>query len=145
MNIPDRIEMVAVSDLKPYERNARTHSPSQVAQIARSIKEFGFTTPILVDGERTVIAGHGRLMAAKEIGLETVPTISVSHLSPAQARAYIIADNKLALNAGWDYELLQFELGELEALGFDVALTGFDDGNLNGEELFGDGLTGAGG
>ncbi|MGG5819117.1 ParB N-terminal domain-containing protein [Falsiroseomonas sp. HW251] len=101
----------SVAELIPYARNARTHSDAQVAQIAASIREFGFTNPILVDGERGVIAGHGRLMAARKLGLTEVPTIELSHLTPAQRRAYILADNKLALNAGWDDDLLRFDLG----------------------------------
>ena len=114
-----------VSDLVPYARNARTHSDAQVAQIAASIREFGFTNPILVDGERGVIAGHGRLMAARKLGLAEVPTMELSHLSPAQRRAYVLADNKLALNAGWDDDMLRLELGDLRDEGFDLGLTGF--------------------
>jgi DNA modification methylase len=115
-----------VKDLVPYARNARTHSDAQVAQIAASIREFGFTNPILVDGERGIIAGHGRLMAARKLGLTEVPTIELSHLTPAQRRAYVLADNKLALNAGWDDEMLRLELGELRDEGFDLGLTGFE-------------------
>jgi DNA modification methylase len=116
----------SVADLLPYARNARTHSDAQVAQIAASIREFGFTNPILVDGERGVIAGHGRLMAARKLGMAEVPTIELSHLTPAQRRAYVLADNKLALNAGWDDEMLRLELGELRDEGFDLGLTGFE-------------------
>jgi len=119
-----------VAELIPYARNARTHSDAQVAQIAASIREFGFTNPILVDGERGVIAGHGRLLAARQLGLTEVPTIELSHLSPAQRRAYVLADNKLALNAGWDDEMLRLELAELQCEGFDLGLTGFSDGEL---------------
>lgn len=115
-----------VCDLVPYARNARTHSAAQVAQIAASIREFGFTNPILVDGERGIIAGHGRLLAARQLGLVEVPTIELAHLTPAQRRAYVLADNRLALAAGWDDELLRIELGELQAEGFDLALTGFE-------------------
>ena len=115
-----------VSELIPYARNARTHSPAQVAQIAASIREFGFTNPVLVDGERGVIAGHGRLLAARKLGMVEVPTLELSHLSPAQRRAYVLADNRLALSAGWDEELLRVELGELLAEGFDLALTGLE-------------------
>jgi DNA modification methylase len=115
-----------VLDLVPYARNARTHSDTQVAQIAASIREFGFTNPILVDGERGVIAGHGRLLAARKLGMTEVPTLELSHLTPAQRRAYVLADNKLALNAGWDDEMLRLELGELRDAGFDLGLTGFD-------------------
>ena len=115
-----------VDELIPYARNARTHSDAQVAQIAASIREFGFTNPILVDGERGVIAGHGRLLAARKLGLAKVPTIELSHLSPAQRRAYVLADNKLALIAGWDEDLLRIELTDLQLEGFDLGLTGFD-------------------
>jgi DNA modification methylase len=114
----------------PYERNARTHSAEQVAQIVASIREFGFTNPILVDGADGILAGHGRLAAAKEMGLAEVPVIVLDHLSAAQRKAYILADNQLALNAGWDMELLRFELGELGELGFDLSLLGFDDEQL---------------
>lgn len=125
-----QITMVAVADLVPYANNSRTHSDEQVAQIAASIKEFGFTNPILTDGENGIIAGHGRLMGARKLGLTEVPTIELSHLSEKQRRAYIIADNKLALNAGWDLEVLQLELGELRDEGFDLSLTGFGDDEL---------------
>jgi DNA modification methylase len=117
---------VPIAQLVPYARNARTHSETQVAQIAASIREFGWTNPILVDGQCGVIAGHGRLMAARLLGLTEVPTIELSHLTPAQRRAYVIADNKLALNAGWDDEMLRLELGDLRDEGFDLDLTGFD-------------------
>ena len=115
-----------VADLVPYARNARTHSDTQVAQIAASIREFGFTNPILVDGERGVIAGHGRLLAARKLGMAEVPTLELSHLTSAQRRAYVLADNRLALSAGWDEAMLRLELGDLQAEGFDLALTGFD-------------------
>src|SRR6185312_16411870 len=115
-----------VAELIPYARNARTHSDAQVAQIAASIREFGFTNPVLVDGEHGVIAGHGRLLAARKLGMAEVPTIELSHLTPAQKRAYILADNRLALSAGWDPDLLRIELGDLQADGFDLNLTGFD-------------------
>ena len=103
-----------VVDLIPYVNNARTHSDEQVTQIASSIKEFGFNNPILTDGENGVIAGHGRLLAAKKLGLETVPTIELSGLSEAQKKAYILADNKIALNSGWDEEILKLELDDLQ-------------------------------
>jgi ParB-like nuclease domain len=115
-----------VASLTPYARNARTHSDAQVGQIAASIREFGFTNPVLVDGERGVIAGHGRLLAARQLGMSEVPTIELSHLTPAQKRAYMLADNKLALNAGWDADMLRVELGDLQSEGFDLGLTGFD-------------------
>src|SRR5688500_748283 len=120
------IEYRSVSALIPYARNARTHSEAQVAEIAASIRAFGWTNPILVDGESGIIAGHGRLLAARKLGMGEVPVIELAGLSEAQKRAYIIADNKLALNAGWDNELLGLELAELGELGFDLALTGFD-------------------
>jgi DNA modification methylase len=136
------ITTLPVEALIPYARNARTHSDAQVAQLAASIREFGFTNPILVDGERGIIAGHGRLLAARKLGLAQVPTIELSHLTPAQRRAYVLADNRLALSAGWDEEMLRLELGDLGELGFDLALIGFDAGEI-GALLAGDrgGLT----
>ena len=121
------IRMVAVASLIPYARNARTHSEDQVAQIAASIAEFGFTNPILTDGERGVIAGHGRLAAARKLELTEVPVIELTHLSAIQKKAYILADNRIAANAGWDDELLGVELAELQDAGFDLALTGFSE------------------
>ena len=121
---------VSVASLIPYAGNARTHSDAQVAQIAASIREFGFTNPILVDGECGVIAGHGRLLAARKLGMTEVPTLELAHLSPAQRRAYVLADNRLALSAGWDAEMLRLELGALQAEGFDLTLTGFDPGEI---------------
>ena len=120
-----KITQRSVEDLIPYARNSRTHSDGQVAQIAASIKEFGWTNPILVDGESVVIAGHGRLLAARKLGHTEVPTIELGDLTETQKRAYVIADNRLALDAGWDDEMLRLELGELEELGFDLELTGF--------------------
>ncbi|CAB4122292.1 ParB/Sulfiredoxin [uncultured Caudovirales phage] len=114
-----------VDSLTPYIRNARTHSDEQVAQIAGSIKEFGFTNPVLIEENGGIIAGHGRVMAAQRLGLAEVPTITLPQMTDAQRRAYILADNKLALNAGWDVEMLKVELGELNALDFDLTLTGF--------------------
>ena len=125
-----KIQEVAVNKLIPYAKNSRTHSAEQVAQIAASIKEFGFRNPILVDGVG-VIAGHGRLMAAQKLGLDQVPTIDCSDMSESQKKAYIIADNKLALNAGWDTAMLTIEMQELEDEGFDLTLLGFDDKELN--------------
>jgi DNA modification methylase len=119
--------MTRVGDLTPYARNARTHSDEQVAQIAASIKEFGWTNPILVDGEKGLIAGHGRLAAARKLGMEEVPVIELTHLSETQKKALILADNKLALNAGWDAELLNLELEELELEGVDLNLVGFGE------------------
>lgn len=116
-----------LADLIPYVNNARTHSDEQVAQIAASIKEFGFTNPILTDGDSGIIAGHGRVMAARKLGMDQVPTIALEHLSAAQRKAYILADNKLAMNAGWDNDLLGIELKGLDEEEFDLSLIGFDD------------------
>jgi len=113
--------------LIPYARNARTHSEAQIAEISGSIREFGFTNPVLIDPEGGIIAGHGRVLAARQLEMTQIPTICLSGLSETQRRAYIIADNKLALNAGWDPELLRLELGELKLDGFDLALTGFGE------------------
>jgi len=120
-----------VEDLIPYARNSRTHSDAQVAQIAASIKEFGWTNPILVDGDKGIIAGHGRLLAARKLGHKEVPTIELKHLTPAQRKAYVIADNQLAMNAGWDTSLLTLELQELQDDGFDLELLGFDPKELD--------------
>lgn len=132
-----RYENVAVDKLKPYENNARTHSTEQVEKIAKSIKEFGFINPVLIDGDFGIIAGHGRVMGAKQLGMKEVPCVFIEDLTEDQKKAYIIADNKLALDAGWDYELLSLELGELVDAGFDVSLTGFslDDEELNRNPL----------
>ena len=127
-----RIEHWPVARLVPYERNARTHSPEQVAQIAASIQEFGFTNPILVNGKDGILAGHGRLLAAKDLGLAEVPVVVLDHLTPEQQRAYVLADNKLALNAGWDDELLQQEVMALSMAEFDLSLLGWDEGELAG-------------
>ncbi|MFA7174480.1 MAG: site-specific DNA-methyltransferase [Kiritimatiellia bacterium] len=116
---------VPTDSLLPYIRNSRTHSDEQVAQIAASIKEFGFLNPIIIDGDNSIIAGHGRVMAAQKLGIKELPCIEASHLSDTQRRAYIIADNKLALNAGWDDDMLRIELEELGVAGFDLDLTGF--------------------
>jgi DNA modification methylase len=117
-------------ELIPYARNPRTHTDAQVAQIAASIREFGWTNPVLIDGQSGIIAGHGRVMAARKLGLERVPVIELTHMSEAQKRAYVLADNQLALNAGWDDELLRLELADLSELGFDLGLIGFGDGEL---------------
>lgn len=119
------VEQISVADLIPFAKNSRTHSDSQVAQIAGSIREFGFTNPILIDEQNGIIAGHGRLLAARKLNLEEVPCIRLEGLSDAQKRAYVIADNKIALNAGWDEKLLALELRELGDLGFDTDKTGF--------------------
>lgn len=120
-----------VSELIPYVRNARTHSEAQVAQIAASIREFGFLSPILVAEDNTILAGHGRLAAALKLGLKKVPCVKENHLTETQKRAYIIADNKLSLNAGWDDELLAVELSELEGADFNLDLLGFDEAELS--------------
>jgi hypothetical protein len=127
-----KIEQIKTSDLIPYARNSRSHAPEQVAQIAGSIREFGFTNPVLIDADNGIIAGHGRAMAAGKLGLDKVPCIRLGHLTETQKRAYIIADNKLALNAGWDDEMLALELGELADLDFDMDLIGFTEDELAG-------------
>ena len=115
----------------PYQLNSRTHSDEQVNQVASSIKEFGFTNPILIDESGGIIAGHGRLLAAKKLGMIEVPTIELSGLTAAQKKAYVIADNQLALNAGWDLDTLKLEIESLSELDFDIDLLGFDDKFLN--------------
>ena len=126
------ITMRSVEALVPYARNARTHSDEQVAQVAASIREFGFTNPILVDGENGIIAGHGRLAAARKLGMEKVPVIALDHLTDAQKRALVLADNKLALNSGWDDDLLKVELDDLSAAGFDLnGIVGFTDAEMD--------------
>lgn len=129
--LAEKIEHWPVEKLKPYERNARTHSQEQIEKVANSIVEFGFTNPILVASDYTILAGHCRLKAAQHLGITTVPVVVISHLNEDQRRAYILADNKLALDAGWDDSLLAEELRELEAIGFDVKLTGFTDKELD--------------
>jgi DNA modification methylase len=119
-----------IEKLIPYALNSRTHSDEQIAQISASIKEFGFNNPILIDEKDGIIAGHGRVLGAKKLGLNKVPTIKLAHLTPNQRKAYIIADNKLALNAGWDMEMLSLEMGDLDKEGFDLSLIGFDDNEL---------------
>jgi DNA modification methylase len=121
---------VPTASLIPYVRNARTHSPAQVDKIAASIREFGFLNPIITDGQNGIVAGHGRVMAAQKLGLDTLPTIDAAHLTEAQRRAYVLADNRMALDAGWDNDLLKIELQDLEAAGFDLTLTGFDLGEV---------------
>lgn len=125
-----------VEELIPYTRNARTHSSAQISQIAASIKEFGFLAPIVVAEDNTILCGHGRFYAAQKLGLKKIPCVKESHLTEAQKRAYIIADNKLSINAGWDDELLAVELSDLQGEGFDLSITGFDDKEL--ADLFND-------
>ena len=126
----DKVERKSVSALVPYARNARTHSEEQVAQIAASIREWGWTIPVLVDDEGGLIAGHGRVLAARKLGLTDIPVMVAAGWSEARKRAYVLADNKLALNAGWDDELLRVELTELQAFDFDLGLIGFSDDEL---------------
>jgi ParB-like chromosome segregation protein Spo0J len=123
----DQVERWPLTKLIPYARNARTHSEDQIKQIAASIREFGFTNPVLVDEQGTLIAGHGRVLAAQLLGITDVPTMVASGWTHAQIQAYRITDNQLSLNAGWDRELLGLELGELKLGGFDLALTGFGE------------------
>src|SRR5689334_15267591 len=126
-----RVERRPIGSLEPYARNPRTHSPAQVEKLAGSLRAFGWTNPILVDAAAGIIAGHGRLRAAKRLGLAEVPVIRLDHLSEAQRRAFLLADNCLALDAGWDENLLALELGELNGLAFDLALTGFSPRELD--------------
>lgn len=119
------LERMPIADLKPAKRNARTHSEAQIAQIAASMERFGVNNPALIDDEGRIIAGHGRIAAARKLGLTEFPCLRLSHLSEAEKQAYVLADNKLALNAGWDKELLAIDLRELTELQFDVILTGF--------------------
>jgi hypothetical protein len=125
-----KIEMVDIEALIPYARNARTHSEQQVTQIAASIREFGFNNPVLIDGQTTIIAGHGRVLGAKKLGLDRVPCIRLTHMTDAQRRAYILADNRIALNSGWDDAMLALELQGLETDGLDLGLIGFDEAEL---------------
>src|SRR5262249_29032757 len=129
-SVAQRIEHWLIDRLIPYARNPRTHSDAQVAQIAASITEFGFNNPILVDSKAGIIAGHGRLLAARKLKLTEVPVIILDHLTEAQKRASIMADNQLALNAGWDDDLLRVELAALREEDFDTGLVGFDDAEL---------------
>ena len=125
------VEMMPLDRLVPYARNSRTHSDEQVAQIAASINEWGWTIPVLVDEAGMLIAGHGRIMAARKLGLKEVPAMTATGWTEAQKKAYVIADNKLALNAGWDLDALKVELADLGELGFDVGLTGFGGDELS--------------
>ena len=127
----NKLELISIDDLIPYARNSRTHSDEQVSQIAASIKEFGFTNPVLIDDDGGIIAGHGRCMAARKLKLDEVPCIRLTGLTEAQKKAYIIADNKLALNAGWDDEMLAIEIQELQEMDFDIDLTGFTGDEVN--------------
>ena len=124
------LEYWPLSRLVPYDRNARTHSPEQVAQIAASIQEFGFTNPILVTSDDGILAGHGRLQAARDLGMASVPVVVLDHLSATQQRAYVLADNKLALNAGWDEGILAEELAALNLQDFDLSVLGWSDSDM---------------
>mgnify|MGYP003644743566 CR=1 FL=1 len=126
------IKYIKTDELTVYANNTRTHSEEQVGQLAKSIEKFGFTNPILIDGERQIIAGHGRLLAAKKMLMDEVPCIVLDHLNEDERKAYVIADNKLALNSGWDEELLKIEMGALDNLGFDLSVLGFNEVELSG-------------
>lgn len=134
MQSTERFEKVNIDKLVPYARNARTHSKEQILQLRSSLREFGFVNPVIVDKDLNIIAGHGRVLAAKAEGLTEIPCVFVEHLTDAQKKAYILADNRLAMNAGWDEELLSLEFAELKDLGFDLELTGFDAKEI--EKLF---------
>jgi len=136
MNVTERFEKVNIDKLVPYARNARTHSKEQILQLRASLREFGFVNPVIVDKDLNIIAGHGRIMAAKEEGIAEVPCVFAEHLTEAQKRAYIIADNRLAMNAGWDMEMLSVEISELQGADFDVSVLGFDEAELS--KLMGD-------
>lgn len=141
-SFPD-YKKISLKNLIPYANNSRTHSDEQINQVASSIKEFGFTNPVLVDSDGGIIAGHGRVMAAKKLGLEEVPCIELNHLTEAQKKAYVIADSQLALNSGWDLDMLKLELESLNEMDFDIDLLGFDDEFMSGllEEEQSEGLT----
>lgn len=126
-----KIEYLPTGDLIPYARNSRTHTDEQVAQVAASIREFGFASPVLIGEDKTIIAGHCRVMAAQKLGLETVPTVTATGWTEAQKRAYVIVDNRLAENAGWDVEMLKTEFADLDDLGFDLSLLGFDESEID--------------
>ncbi len=131
MNTTERFEKVSIDRLIPYARNARIHSKEQIKQLRASLREFGFVNPCIIDKDYNIIAGHGRVMAAKEEGIESIPCVFAEHLTDAQKRAYILADNRLALNAGWDDEMLSVELSDLQASAFDLTLLGFSDAEMN--------------
>ena len=130
-----KIEYKATQDLIPYARNSRTHSDAQIAQIASSIREFGFRVPVIVDNENTIIAGHGRVLAAMKLGIEQIPTVDGSDMDEIKKRMYVIADNKIALNAGWDEELLKLEIEDLTNFGVDIDILGFDPSELKNTEI----------
>jgi len=135
MNPADKVEKWKISKLIPYARNARTHSDEQVGQIAASIREWGWTTPVLVDEQGGIIAGHGRTLAAQKLGMTEVPVMVAKGWSEAKKRAYVLADNKLALNAGWDNVMLALELGEIGEMGFNLELIGFDPSEFGNADV----------
>ena len=126
MNTTNEMQLVSISKLVPYQNNARTHSPAQIQKLRSSLREFGFVNPVIIDRDYNVIAGHGRIAAAREEGISDVPCVFVDHLTEAQKKAYILADNRMAMDAGWDEELLRVELEALTEMGFDLGMTGFD-------------------
>lgn len=130
MKTTSEMQLIAVDKLVPYQNNARTHSPEQVMKLRSSLREFGFVNPVIIDRDYGVIAGHGRLMAAKEEGYTEVPCVFVDDMTEAQKKAYILADNRMAMDAGWDEDLLKIEVEALQGLDFDLALTGFDEKEL---------------
>jgi ParB-like chromosome segregation protein Spo0J len=131
----DKVQRRKISELIPYARNARTHSDEQVAQLAASIKEWGWTTPVLIDEAGEIIAGHGRVMAARKLGIEEIPTMTATGWSKAQKQAYVLADNQLPQNAGWDMDLLKIEMQDLGEDGFDIDIIGFHPSELNFDEI----------
>lgn len=132
--MPEQLERRPISELVPYARNARTHSDAQIAQIRASIREFGFINPVLIDAAGNIIAGHGRVLAAQAEGMTEVPCVLVEHLSDAQRRAYILADNRLAEMSGWDLDMVAIELGDIRDAGLDLTLTGFTEADLELEQ-----------
>ena len=130
MTTTTEFQLVDINKLVPYANNARTHNKEQILKLRSSLREFGFVNPVIIDREYNVLAGHGRIMAAKEEGIAEVPCVYADHLTEAQKKAYILADNRMALDAGWDEELLSVEMQELQELGFDLGLTGFDESEI---------------
>ena len=130
MTTTTEFQLVDINKLVPYANNARTHNKEQILKLRSSLREFGFVNPVIIDREYNVLAGHGRIMAAKEEGIAEVPCVYADHLTDAQKKAYILADNRMALDAGWDEELLSVEMQELQELGFDLGLTGFDESEI---------------
>jgi ParB-like chromosome segregation protein Spo0J len=135
MKPDNKIEKVKIDLLIPYANNSRTHNEAQISQIAASIREFGFNNPVLIADDHTIIAGHGRVLAARKLGLEDVPCVKLTHLTASQRKAYIIADNRIALNAGWDKDILKLEIKDLEENDFDISLLGFDESEFNSSEI----------